>query len=74
MNVALSDYYYLPVNIITSKIFNGNEDVDCDDYMKYYIDTYAIEGEVIKALGDEIGSYRIEKVLRSEILECSDLV
>lgn len=66
INVALSDYYYLPVNIITSKIFNGNEDVDRDDYMKYYIDKFAIEDDVIIALGDKIGSYRIEKVLRSE--------
>jgi len=74
LNVALSDYYYLPINIKTGKIFNGYEDVDRDDYMKYYIDTFAIEGEVIKALGDGIGSYRIEKVLRSEILECRDLV
>lgn len=66
INVALSDYYYLPVNNRTSKIFNGKEDVDREDYMMYNIDTFALEDEVIKALGDKIESYRIEKILRSD--------
>jgi hypothetical protein len=67
INVALSDYYYLPVNNRTGKIFNGNEDVNREDYMMYDIDTFALEDDVITALGDKIDSYRIEKILRSDL-------
>ena len=35
--------------------------------MMYDIDTFALEDDVITALGDKIDSYRIEKILRSDL-------